>query len=289
LGLRSSEENNTRYFNNHRGALGRFTTSSSCSSSSYILFASPQPQPHSPSHRATSSSPEDDIRVLLRLQEEGFRFPAIAKPGNADGSPASHEMALVFNAGGLRPVQQKMKKANGDSSMVLQQFINHDGVLHKIYCLGDRVYMGVRPSLPNLNLKVKKLKKKIMKMQKNKPNPEEAKSLDEDSEDEDNYQYFGRISKDEDPTVIPQRLPSKKLVAQLCSHLRCTLGMNLFGIDLITKSAEPGDEGRLEHYVIDINYFPSYVGMPDVSEIFREYIDACVETSTLFPFSTTNR
>jgi len=173
-----------------------------------------------------------------------FIFPAVAKPGNADGSTESHQMSLVFNKDGLKEVQKQIR-----GTIVLQEFINHDAVLHKIYCLGDKEFMGVRPSLPNI------------------PKGKEPFT-------NKNFEFFGRISKDEDPNCRPLNLPSMEFVHHLCSKLRLELGLSLFGIDLITRSDSPN-----QHYIIDVNYFPSYDGMPLVPETFADQFHRCAKNA----------
>jgi inositol-1,3,4-trisphosphate 5/6-kinase/inositol-tetrakisphosphate 1-kinase len=174
--------------------------------------------------------------ALLNEQEallEGFKFPAVAKPMNADGSPESHDMALVYSTAGLADLQLGKK-------IVLQEFVNHDAVLHKVYVIGDKVFVGVRPSLPNIDL---------------------AKTtLD--------YEYFGRISSVEADISKPANAPSQLLVEKACRELRKRLGLSLFGVDIITKT------NTNEHFVIDVNYFPTYAGIPNVAECFGDYLES---------------
>jgi len=167
-----------------------------------------------------------------------FRFPAVAKPQNADGSTESHDMAMVFSERGLKELQSNEASILGrGNTVVLQEFINHDAVLHKIYVMGDHVFMGTRPSLPN-----------VIASENNPP-----------------FEFFGRISYGEDERQAPI-VPPMELIEQLCSELRNRLGLNLFGVDVITKSASK------EHYVIDVNYFPSYAGMPQIPLTFEKFL-----------------
>lgn len=70
-----------------------------------------------------------------------FNFPLIAKPLVADGTADSHNMALVFNKNGLK---------NLHPPLVLQDFVNHGGVIFKVYVVGNYVQCVKRSSLSDI-------------------------------------------------------------------------------------------------------------------------------------------
>ncbi|KAK6162171.1 hypothetical protein DH2020_002012 [Rehmannia glutinosa] len=78
----------------------------------------------------------------MDLESEGLKFPVIAKPLVADGSAKSHKMSLVYNSDGL----SKLKPP-----VVLQEFVNHGGVIFKVYVVGEYVKCVKRKSLPDVN------------------------------------------------------------------------------------------------------------------------------------------
>ena len=59
-----------------------------------------------------------------------LNFPVIAKPLVADGSANSHTMSLVFNGEGLKKLT---------TPIVLQEFVNHGGVIFKVSWLKNRL------------------------------------------------------------------------------------------------------------------------------------------------------
>ncbi|CAK7327846.1 unnamed protein product [Dovyalis caffra] len=69
-------------------------------------------------------------------------FPLIAKPLMANGSDTSHKMYLVFDEEGLDKLE---------TPIILQEFVNHGGVIFKAYVAGDYVKCVKRKSLPDLN------------------------------------------------------------------------------------------------------------------------------------------
>ena len=101
-------------------------------------------------------------------------FPLIAKPLIAAGTKQSHSMAVLLSPEALVPFlegrqrQQRHVPGKATSStaaasdkrktivsprqreFVLQEYVNHDAVLYKVYVLGDIVKVYQRPSLPNL-------------------------------------------------------------------------------------------------------------------------------------------
>ncbi|GMI29502.1 hypothetical protein TeGR_g15020 [Tetraparma gracilis] len=98
-----------------------------------------------PGGGAAAAPPSVVCRSQAELRElpgaAGLGYPLLAKNLPAAGTPASHHMSLVFSPSGL---------ATLSPPMLLQSYVNHDGVLHKAYVLGDVVRVFARPSLPNL-------------------------------------------------------------------------------------------------------------------------------------------
>ncbi|RZC28012.1 Inositol-tetrakisphosphate 1-kinase 1 [Glycine soja] len=76
-----------------------------------------------------------------RRNWEALKFPVIAKPLVADGRAKSHKMALVFNHDGLNSLKPPV---------VVQEFVNHGGVIFKVYVTGERVRCVKRKSLPDV-------------------------------------------------------------------------------------------------------------------------------------------
>ncbi|GLI69055.1 hypothetical protein VaNZ11_013597, partial [Volvox africanus] len=69
--------------------------------------------------------------------------PYIVKPVVACGTSDSHCMALVMLPEALEGLQIPLPA-------VVQEFVNHDAVIFKVYVAGDKVFHTVRPSIPNV-------------------------------------------------------------------------------------------------------------------------------------------
>ncbi|KAL2558896.1 Inositol-tetrakisphosphate 1-kinase 1 [Forsythia ovata] len=76
------------------------------------------------------------------IETEGLKFPVIAKSLVANGSAKSHQMFLVFNKEGLEGLKPPI---------ILQEFVNHGGVIFKVYVAGEHVKCVKRKSLPDIS------------------------------------------------------------------------------------------------------------------------------------------
>eukprot|EP01101_Sappina_pedata_P011885 TRINITY_DN8063_c0_g1_i1.p1 TRINITY_DN8063_c0_g1~~TRINITY_DN8063_c0_g1_i1.p1 ORF type:complete len:563 (-),score=122.28 TRINITY_DN8063_c0_g1_i1:55-1563(-) len=165
-----------------------------------------------------------------------FPFPGVAKPGKADGSPESHQLSMIYNPNGIGCLPRPY---------VIEQFINHDGVLHKIYVINDFIRSYYRPSLPNVS----------------------QQEMGEHAQT--GCSSFGRISQNIDHSVkgVGEPLPESLLNA-LAAEIKNLTGLTVYGIDMVTQI------GTNTHYVVDINYFPSFKGVDDVLNVFRRYLES---------------
>ncbi|CAN6441320.1 unnamed protein product [Victoria cruziana] len=151
----------------------------------------------------------------------GLKLPLVVKPYVVDGTAKSHELSLAYD---------QLSLSQLEPPLVLQEFINHGGVLFKVYIVGDAVNVVRRFSLPDVD----------------KRGPSGLGVIP-----------FPRVScaaasaddADLDPCVA--ELPPRVLLETLARELRDRLGLQLFNIDIIR---EHGTQHR--YYVIDINYFP---------------------------------
>ncbi|KAI3942265.1 hypothetical protein MKW92_006432 [Papaver armeniacum] len=175
------------------------------------------------------------LQVVEDLKVNGLgsklKFPVIAKPLVADGSALSHKMSLVYNRDGLDKL---------DIPVVLQEFVNHGGVIFKVYVVGDYVKCVKRKSLPDIS---------------------EEELVWKDLEE--SCVMFSQISNKTSQEgsggmrVEDAVLPPDSLVTDIARGLGHAMGLHLFNFDVIRDS-------RIgNHYVvIDINYFPGYEKMP---------------------------
>ncbi|XP_073037714.1 inositol-tetrakisphosphate 1-kinase 3-like isoform X2 [Primulina eburnea] len=177
---------------------------------------------------------KDPSSIPDAVNKAGLRLPIVAKPLVAK----SHELSLAYDESSLQ---------NLVPPLVLQEFINHGGVLFKVYVVGEAIKVVRRFSLPDVSKR------------------ELSKNF--------GVYHFPRVScaaasadeADLDPGVA--ELPPGPLLERLARELRRRLGLHLFNLDIIR---EHGTQDS--YYVIDINYFPGYGKMPEYEHIFTDFL-----------------
>ncbi|CAA2995975.1 inositol-tetrakisphosphate 1-kinase 3-like isoform X2 [Olea europaea subsp. europaea] len=182
---------------------------------------------------------KDPSTIPEAVNKAGLRLPIVAKPLFAE----SHELSLAYDEFSLQ---------NLEPPLVLQEFINHGGVLFKVYIVGEAIKVVRRFSLPDV------IKCELTKNA--------------------GVYHFPRVScaaasadeADLDPCV--GELPPRPLLEKLAKELRRRLGLRLFNLDIIR---EHGTRDR--YYVIDINYFPGYGKMPEYEHIFTDFLLSLVQ------------
>ena len=70
--------------------------------------------------------------IRQEAEDAGVTMPSIMKPASACGFAAAHQMALIFKWEALHMLDIQRPS-------LLQQFVNHGGVLFKIYVIGMQV------------------------------------------------------------------------------------------------------------------------------------------------------
>ncbi|WOL10926.1 inositol-tetrakisphosphate 1-kinase 3 [Canna indica] len=181
---------------------------------------------------------KDPSSIADEVSKAGLTLPLVAKPLVVDGSAKSHELSLAYDEFSLSKL---------DPPLVLQEFVNHGGVLFKVYIVGDAIKVVRRFSLPDVN---------------------ESELLNSTGVFQFPRVSCAAASADDaelDPSIA--ELPPRPLLEKLARELRQRLGLRLFNIDVIR---EHGTRDRF--YVIDINYFPGLSKMPGYEHIFTDFL-----------------
>ncbi|KAJ3674066.1 hypothetical protein LUZ60_006058 [Juncus effusus] len=187
---------------------------------------------------------KDPSSIPFEVEKAGLAFPIVAKPLVVDGTAKSHELSLAYDQSSLSKL---------DPPLVLQEFVNHGGVVFKIYIVGESIKVVRRFSLPDVN-----------RYELNRTGSRTGT---------EGVFRFPRVScaaanadeADLDPRVA--ELPPNSLLESLSKELRRRLGLRLFNIDMIREHGN-----RDQFYVIDINYFPGYGKMPGYEHIFTDFL-----------------
>ncbi|OVA16477.1 Inositol-tetrakisphosphate 1-kinase [Macleaya cordata] len=194
---------------------------------------------------------QDPSSIPDAVTKAGLILPLVSKPLIVDGSAKSHQLSLAYD-------QLSLSKL--DPPLVLQEFVNHGGVLFKVYIVGEAIKVVRRFSLPDINKYELLNNAGVFRF----PRVSCAAASADDA--------------DLDPGVA--ELPPRPLLERLAKELRQRLGLQLFNIDIIRE------HGTRDHfYVIDINYFPGkllnsfsgYGKMPEYEHIFTDFLLSLVE------------
>lgn len=176
----------------------------------------------------SNESPQDAIA------SQGMKFPLIAKALIANSTADAHQMNLVLNEHGLNGIK---------TPIVLQEFVNHGGVIYKVYVAGDHVKCVKRRSLPDIT------------EEKLGNNSENLIPFSLISYFADNDQSDESLAKLMEAALMP---PSS-FVNEVSKQLRHALKLQLFNFDMIRDTSRDGNR----YLIIDINYFPGYAKVPE--------------------------
>lgn len=185
----------------------------------------------------------DPYSIPEAVAKAGLTLPLVAKPLVNDGSAKSHELSLAYDHYSL---------LNLEPPLVLQEFVNHGGVLFKVYIVGEAIKVVRRFSLPDVSKRELSKNAGVFRF----PRVSSAAASADDA--------------DLDPSIA--ELPPRPLLERLSRELRRRLGLRLFNLDIIR---EHGTRDRF--YVIDINYFPGYGKMPGYEHIFTDFLLSLVQ------------
>ncbi|XP_078389483.1 inositol-tetrakisphosphate 1-kinase-like isoform X1 [Cetorhinus maximus] len=177
--------------------------------------------------------------ILHLIKEQKLTFPLICKTRVAQGS-SSHDMALIFSEDGLRDVSLPC---------VLQSFINHNAVLYKAFVVGQSYFVVKRPSLKNFTV-----------------GQSDRKTIFFNSHEVSKPESCSHLTARDEGASLPSG-PSDRIIKLISRGLQASLGMSLFGVDVIVDNKT----GKLA--VIDVNAFPGYEGVPEFFSALLNHIE----------------
>ncbi|XP_022947122.1 inositol-tetrakisphosphate 1-kinase 1-like isoform X3 [Cucurbita moschata] len=196
---------------------------------------------------------KDGVIDLIRDLE--VKFPVIAKPLESNGSAKSHEMSLVYNRRGFKDLE---------TPVLLQEFVNHGGVMFKVYVAGEQSVCVKRKSLPDVVETEEELEKKT----------DGAMKFSQISRAEEKSEKCNCGRKKEAAAEEEIEMPPEKIVTEVSRGLREAMGIRLFNFDMIR-------DRNGTYYVIDINYLPGFAVLPDyeafLTKFFNEVMQKKVE------------
>ncbi|MFS7942299.1 putative phosphotransferase with an alcohol group as acceptor [Helianthus anomalus] len=186
---------------------------------------------------------QDNLKEDLTCWTGGLKYPVIAKPLVADGSVKSHKMLLIFSKEGL----EKLKPPT-----VLQEFVNHGGVIFKVYVVGEYVKCVRRKSLADISeerLRLGSLQGSVSFCQ--------VSNMKSSVKNCDSYYK----------SLEDAEMPPMGLIRNVACGLRKAMKLHLFNFDVI-RDTRVGNR----YLVVDINYFPGYAKMPGYESVLTDFL-----------------
>ena len=187
------------------------------------------------------SSKDSDVQKTIT--DLSLQYPLIIKTVVSCASSTSHKMAVAMKPEGLRMVEANPVFTK--ESHILQELINHDGRIFKVYVVGEEVRIMQKQSIPNIT----------------------DESVGSTHFFFDSQQGFDSLECFKNKLSFTEEDIDMGSVRVLCQFIRDELNLTLFGADLVRESKSG------IYYLIDINYFPGYKNMnKDFGEVIKRHI-----------------
>mmetsp|Transcript_27395 Transcript_27395/g.48519 ORF Transcript_27395/g.48519 Transcript_27395/m.48519 type:complete len:586 (-) Transcript_27395:602-2359(-) len=195
------------------------------------------------------NDPQQRAHQLKRSLHENQEMstPLIVKPLIAAGTKQSHFMLIAM---------QESAFVKLPSKSIVQEFVNHDATLFKVYVMGDYVSVYERHSLPNLPDDLSPLSVDLVDFDSQRPYPK-LKDFGLDIETINDSSISS--ASDHVPVTVEEVRP-------VVDALKAAFGLELFGFDILRRSDDS------EWLVVDVNYFPSYKEVPNFPSLLARYL-----------------
>ncbi|KAI8349466.1 inositol-tetrakisphosphate 1-kinase [Choanephora cucurbitarum] len=183
-----------------------------------------------------------------------IQFPAMCKRRTACSSTEAHQMTLIPSERGMLQLQ---KYYGDEDSVILQEFIQHDGVIVKVYVADGQITASTRPSFKNLD----QTGEVVHFDSQTLPKHFETKNELSDGLD----RVFLR-SDPEDIHLHKEALLDMDRLQMIADSLYHQLGLTFFGFDVLLQAQTNA------YYVVDVNYFPSFKNVDNFHSMFVDIL-----------------
>ena len=176
-----------------------------------------------------------------RMAADRVGYPLMVKTQASVTLPTAHLMYVVMDREGLRTAL-----GSYDEKLIVQEYVNHDATVYKVYIWDKREMVATRESSSNLTSQPDL---HSVRFYTNQPWPEALRSA-------------------QPPLIRP--LPSEA-VTYLSNLIKHNFRISLFGFDVL----RPTNSEDL--VVIDLNYLPGYKELKELGGIMDELVMEKVE------------
>uniref|UniRef100_A0A7S4EKH0 Uncharacterized protein n=1 Tax=Pseudo-nitzschia australis TaxID=44445 RepID=A0A7S4EKH0_9STRA len=218
------------------------------------------------------------LKQALRDNHQGdgtiLSTPLIVKPIIAAGTKQSHSMLIALKESALNKLPPRS---------IVQEFVNHDATLYKVYVLGDFVNVYRRHSLPDLPSDLSDATVDMVEFDSQRPYPKlkdfgfdttenindnnsGSSSIDVNNNVNNNITKSGCAHANVNANTNSTFMVTVEEVRPIVDVLKRAFGLELFGFDILMGS----NSG--ECFVVDVNYFPSYKEVPNFPSLLAQYL-----------------
>ena len=179
------------------------------------------------------------IEELEKLvTKEAITFPVLGKPLASSTAEGAHNMTLVFS---------KERICDLPLPCLLQEFRNHDGVIYKVFVMGDRIHMCERPSVMDLDCDPERKTLVFDTRDISKTGKVFVPGLHKSDPNQRSW-----MSCNEKPDLL--NLNVLRAIHNRLSEL--TNGLKLYGMDILKDK-----DGN--YAFVDLNHFPGFTGVKE--------------------------
>jgi hypothetical protein len=194
-----------------------------------------------------------------RLQQAQLQVPLIVKPLIAAGTKHSHYMTIVLQDKAIHQIPPKS---------LIQEYVNHNATLYKVYVLGESIHVYQRPSLPNLPTSSTKGVVDLVEFDSQRPYPR-LQDFGFDATEEESASSSSSSTESTSIAASTTTSVTRDEVRPIVQALKQAFGLQLFGFDILIH--HDGEE-KEEWLVVDVNYFPSYKEVPNFPTLLAHYL-----------------
>ncbi|CAO3600768.1 unnamed protein product [Absidia cylindrospora] len=193
--------------------------------------------------------PLDSAKSIFQVAEK-LSFPVMCKRRSACSSTEAHQMTIIPSA---QHLTKTWTEHYGDKEpIIIQKFIQHDGVIIKVYVADGQIHVSTRPSFTNVTQDTDLIYFDSQKL---------PKTFDTRSP-QDCLQKIILSSDHSDIQAQKTALLDHDILKRMADELQKRLKLTFFGFDVLLES------GTNDYYIVDVNYFPSFKNVPHFQSIF---------------------
>ncbi|ORX53606.1 inositol 1, 3, 4-trisphosphate 56-kinase [Hesseltinella vesiculosa] len=192
----------------------------------------------------------DSLQDWLQVTEH-LNFPIICKRRSACSSTEAHQMTVICSRDQGSVLSKYYEPGE---PLILQEFIQHDGVIAKVYVAGEQIDVSLRPSLINQS-------------QRNEVIHFDSQTLPKQfdlqaGQDLPHVLLTGatEICREKEAHLDHERL------YRMAEALRQQLGLTFFGFDVLLQTETN------TYFLVDANYFPSFKNVDNFQPLFVNLI-----------------